>query len=132
MLCAAVVDPDAAWAALDGGWLCGLATAELTELLGTDAPPVVMLAVNDERIADPATLVVLLHVHALTDAVAFAVTLYRNRPDAGAPPFFLAPPEAMAVRSGSLSADEVRERLRRLLGNAVARPLRGNRFPTSR
>lgn len=137
LLCAVAIGPDAAAAAPESGWLCSLAAAELADLLGPGAPPVVTLAVNDERLADPALLVVLLHAHTRTDAAAGAVTalsaaLHRGRPDAGAPPFFIAPPEAVVGSpSAPPPADAVRAAVRRLLTSAAARPLLAARPPAN-
>lgn len=135
LLCAVAAGTDAAGAAPESGWLCGLAAEELAELLDAGAPPVITLTVNDEGLADPAVLVVLLHAHTRTDAVAGTVTalsavLHRSSRDVGAPPFFLAPPEAVvAPPSGPPPASAVRAALRRLLAATVARPLLANRPP---
>lgn len=130
VLCTVDAAFDAAAGVPEDEWLCRLAREELAAALAPDGTPggweVVALSRNDERLADPATLAVLLHANtrgqpagpALT---AFAAALHRS--GAGAPPLFLAPPEAVA----GLSEDQVRAALRRLLAAAAARPLLANR-----
>lgn len=130
VLCAVDAAPSAAPQALETAWLCGLAVEELTALLGPGGPAVLMLAVNDERLADPGLLTVLLHARTRTapevdgSVTAFAVTLYRSRPGGDAPPFFLAPPEAVVTPGSDTPPEEaVRAALRRLLSAGVARPV---------
>ncbi len=134
VLCTVDAEPAAAHAAPAADRLCDAARAVLASLLGADGPPVLTLTPNDERIADPATLVVLLHAQTRTAAVpgaadaavtALAATLHRSRPDLGAPPFFLTPPEAVVAAGGPAPPDTVDGALRRLLAG-VARPLRAN------
>ncbi|WP_431860529.1 hypothetical protein [Azospirillum sp.] len=92
------------------------------------------LAANDERLADPALLAVLLHAHTRpaselgdVSVTAVALSLYRSRPNIGAPPFFIAPPEAVAAPGGAASPEATRAALRRLLASGVARPLLAQR-----
>lgn len=135
VLCAVVVESAASFRGPEPAWLCGLATEELKALLGADGPAVLTLAVNDERLGDPGLLVVLLHARTRTDpaladggaVTALATTLYRGGPGAGAPPFFLAPPEAVLAPRGEMPPDAVRPALRRLLAAGVARPLLAHR-----
>lgn len=132
VLCTVDAAPEAVPGAPEEAWLCSLAHAELAALLGAAGrPEVAVLSRNDERIADPATLVVLLHANTrLQDpggtVTALAASLYRSRTDVGAPPFFLAPPEAVATPPGPVPPDAIRTALHRLLA-AVARPLLANR-----
>jgi len=134
VLCTVDTAPDAAAGAPEEGWLCRLAREELAAALAAGAPPgpweVVALSRNDERLADPATLAVLLHANTRAQPAggpaltAFAAALHRS--GAGPAPFFLAPPEAVAA--GDKTPDgEVRAALRRLLTAAAARPLLANR-----
>lgn len=130
VLCTVDATPDGAAAAPEEGWLCRLAGEELAAALAVDGTPgpwqVVALSRNDERMADPATLAVLLHANTRTQPsgpalTALAVALHRA--GAGPAPLFLAPPEALAT----LSEDTVRAALRRLLTAAAVRPLLANR-----
>lgn len=115
------------------GLICRTAAAELSALFAGRAsvPPVVELARNDERLADPRTLVVVVHAHAQADegvrTLALAVVLHRNDPHLGPPPLSLAAPEALIQRAPSVTEASLRAPLRRLLLAAVARPLLGNR-----
>ncbi|WP_158284270.1 hypothetical protein [Azospirillum sp. TSO22-1] len=138
MLCAVDAGPGAAPQAPEAARLCGLAAEELAALLGAGGPPVLALAVNDERLADPGLLAVLLHAHTRAasegepgaggSVTALAVSLYRSRVGGDAPPFFLAPPEAVVAPAGTTPPEEaMRAALRRLLLSGVARPVLAHR-----
>ena len=133
VLCTVDAAAGAAASAPEEGWLCRLAREELAALLTGEGKPgvreVVALSRNDERIADPATLVVLLHANTRSQPAgppltALAAALHRA--GAGPAPLFLAPPEAIAAVDKTPEG-EVRPALRRLLTAAVARPLLANR-----
>lgn len=129
---------------LDEAALCERAAAELRALLGSGGPPVAVFGRNDERIADPNTLLVLLHasLRSLSPAeggtpdgkgavLALSAAPHRartgnGRPGDGAPPFFIAPPQAVAVPDGTPDGAALRNALRRLL-TGIARPLLTNR-----
>ncbi len=142
LLCAVDAEPQRA-GALAETTLCGLAETALTALLGPDGPPVAVLGRNDERIADPAMLLVLVHAGLQPrDAaghgtvLALSAALQRVRTDVGTPPFFTAVPQAVVAPDGvpgagpldgpPLDTGAVRDALRRLLAG-VARPLLANR-----
>ena len=123
--------------AVEEAALCDLAVAELRELIGAGGPAVAAFGRNDERIADPATLLVLLHatLRASTPAeggsptgtvLALSAGLHRARTDVGAPPFFAAAPQAVVTPAGPPGAVPLRAALRRLL-TGIARPLSANR-----
>lgn len=115
------------------GMICRTAAAELAALFvgHSSAPPVVELARNDERFADPRTLVVTVHAHAQSAegarTLALAVAVQRNDPHLGPPPLSLVPPEAVVQRDRVVAEDALSAPLRRLLNAAVARPLLGSR-----
>lgn len=96
--------------------LCGRAAAVLSGLL-TPGPAVTALAPNDSRIADPGTLLVLVHATLRHEEgrrlLALAATLQRSGA-AGDAPFFMMPPQALAL-SGSLDESLLDGTLRRLL-----------------
>lgn len=125
LLCA--VDADGGPAADIGDEsLCGRAAAVLSGLLAS-SPAVTALAPNDVRIADPGTLLVLVHATLRPDdgkrLLALAATLQRSG-SAGDPPFFITPPQAVAL-SGSLDESLLDSLLRRLL-TPLAGALRAN------
>jgi hypothetical protein len=155
LLCAIDAAPDIAVAgtAMEEGALCGLAEAALASLLGPGGPPVTVFGRNDERIADPTTLLVLIHATlrrpqpaeqpagqigggGTGSVLALSATLQRSRTDGhqtgsrrtdiGDPPFFAAPPQAVVAPDGAPGSEAVREALFRLL-SGVARPLLANR-----
>lgn len=114
---------------LDQDGLCAFAAAELAHLIGAGGPPVLQLVRNDERIADPGTLVVLLHgtLRGETDALlALSAGLHRAGRDVGEPPFFIAPPQAVVASGTTLPPEALGDALRRLL-EGVARALLANR-----
>ncbi|CAO3439764.1 hypothetical protein [Azospirillum doebereinerae] len=129
--------------ALDEAALCERAATELRALLG-GGPSVAVFGRNDERVADPGTLLVLLHagLRSLSPAeggtpdgkgtvLALSAAPHRARTDvgaadAGAPPFFIAPPQAVVAPGGVPDDTAVRAALRRLL-TGIARPLLANR-----
>lgn len=109
--------------------LCGRAAAVLSELLAS-GPAVTALAPNDARIADPGTLLLLVHATLRPGdkgqggwLLSLAATLQRTG-SAGGAPFFMMPPQASAL-SGSLDESHLESLLRRLLG-PLARALRAN------
>lgn len=128
LLCA--VDADGGTAAgLADEALCGRAAAVLSGLLAS-GPAVTALAPNDARIADPATLLLLVHATLRPEdkgkggrLLSLAATLQRTG-SAGGPPFFMMPPQALAL-SGSLDESLLDSMLHRLLG-PLARALRAN------
>lgn len=107
--------------------LCRRAAAALSGLLAS-GPAVVPFTANDDRIADPAALLVLLHATLRAEdgrrLLAVAATLHRAGADAGAPPFFMMPPQALTV-AGSLDDAALDAALRRLLG-PLAQALHAN------
>jgi len=142
LLCSVDADPERV-AVVEEAALCGFAVAELRDLVGAGGPPVTAFGRNDERIADPATLLVLLHatVRSSTPAeeggatnavagtgtvLALSAGLHRARTDVGAPPFFATAPQAVVTPAGAPNAEPLRAALRRLLAG-VARPLLANR-----
>ncbi|BAI76762.1 hypothetical protein AZL_f00020 (plasmid) [Azospirillum sp. B510] len=130
LLCA--VDADAALGAspdaadLGEDTLCGRAAALLSEVL-VSGPPVTTLAPNDARIADPGTLLVLLHATLRPEGdrrlLALAATLQRAG-SAGDAPFFMTPPQALAM-SGKLDESSLNSMLERLF-SPLARALRSS------
>ncbi|WP_244433845.1 hypothetical protein [Azospirillum sp. B506] len=96
--------------------LCGRAAAVLSGLLAS-GPAVTALAPNDARIADPGTLLVLVHATLRPESgkrmLALAATLQRSG-SAGDPPFFMMPPQALTL-SGTLDESLLDSLLRRLL-----------------
>lgn len=106
--------------------LCGRAAAVLSGLLAS-GPAVTALAPNDVRIADPGTLLVLVHATLRPDdgkrLFSLAATLQRSG-SAGGAPFFIMPPQALAL-SGSLDESLLESTLRRLL-TPLAKALRAN------
>lgn len=106
--------------------LCGRAAAVLSGLLAS-GPAVAALSPNDARIADPGTLLLLVHATLRPEGgkrlLALAATLQRSGSAAGAP-FFMTPPQALAL-SGSLDESLLDSTLRRLL-DPLAKALRGN------
>jgi len=130
LLCAVDVAPNWTGSAPDEATLCGLALAEVRNLIGDGGPPVALLVLNDERLADPDTLVVLLHATLRSASsgslIALSAGLHRARPEMGAPPFFVAPPQAVIAAGDRLPPEEVRGALRQLL-DGVARAIRTNR-----
>lgn len=136
LICFVDPKPDQA-AAVEETTLCDLAVAELRELIGGGGPTVAAFGRNDERIADQATLLVLLHATLRASApaesdsptgtvLALSAELRRARTDVGAPPFFAASPQAVVAPTGSPDVAALRAALRRLL-TGVARPLSANR-----
>ncbi|MCP1614142.1 hypothetical protein J2848_005845 [Azospirillum lipoferum] len=115
LLCA--VDADGGPAADIGDEaLCGRAAAVLSGLLAS-GPAVAALVPNDVRIADPGTLLVLVHATLRPESgkrlLALAATLQRSGSASDAP-FFMTPPQALAL-SGSLDESLLDSLLRRLL-----------------
>ncbi|WP_247883850.1 hypothetical protein [Azospirillum sp. B21] len=106
--------------------LCGRAAAVLSGLLAS-GPAVAALSPNDARIADPGTLLLLVHATLRPEGgkrlLALAATLQRSGSAAGAP-FFMTPPQALAL-SGSLDESLLDSTLRRLL-DPLAKALRAN------
>lgn len=106
--------------------LCGRAAAVLSGLLAS-GPAVTPLAPNDARIADPGTLLLLVHATLRPEdgkrLLALAATLQRSG-SAGGAPFFMTPPQALAL-SGSLEESLLDSMLRRLL-DPLAKALRAN------
>ena len=107
--------------------LCGRAAVVLSGLL-TSGPAVVVLAPNDVRIADPGTLLVLVHATLRPEGkdgrlLAFGATLQRSGGGSGAP-FFMTPPQALTL-SGSLDESLLDSALRHLLA-PLAGALRAN------
>lgn len=96
--------------------LCGRAAAVLSGLLAS-GPVVTALAPNDARIADPGTLLLLVHATLRPDngkrLLSVAATLQRSGSVGGAP-FFMMPPQAVAL-SGKLDESLLGQALRRLL-----------------
>lgn len=115
LLCAVDADGGPAMDVGDDA-LCGRAAAVLSGLLAS-GPAVTALAPNDARIADPGTLLVLVHATLRLDGgrrlLALAATLQRSGA-AGDAPFFMMPPQALAL-SGSLDESLLDATLRRLL-----------------
>ena len=128
MLCA--VDADGGPATdLGDDALCGRAAAVLSGLLAA-GPAVTALAPNDARIADPGTLLLLVHATLRPDGkgqggrlLALAATLQRSG-SAGGAPFFMMPPQALAL-SGSLEESLLDSMLRHLF-DPLAKALRAN------
>lgn len=115
LLCA--VDAEGGPAAdLGDDALCGRAAAVLSGLLAS-GPAVTALAPNDARIADPGTLLLLVHATLRPDdgkrLLSVAATLQRSGSVGGAP-FFIMPPQAVAL-SGKLDESLLEQALRRLL-----------------
>ena len=88
------------------------------------------LAPNDARIADPGTLLLLVHATLRPDGkgqggrlLALAATLQRSG-SAGGAPFFMMPPQALAL-SGSLEESLLDSMLRHLF-DPLAKALRAN------
>lgn len=106
--------------------LCGRAAAVLSGLLAS-GPAVAALPPNDARIADPGTLLLLVHATLRPEGgkrlLALAATLQRSG-SAGGAPFFMTPPQALAL-SGSLDESLLDSTLRRLL-DPLAKALRAN------
>lgn len=106
--------------------LCGRAAAVLSGLLAF-GPAVAALSPNDARIADPGTLLLLVHATLRPEGgnrlLALAATLQRSGSAAGAP-FFMTPPQALAL-SGNLDESLLDSTLRRLL-DPLAKALRAN------
>lgn len=138
LLCSVAAEPERA-GLLEDAALCGLAAATLTDLLGAGAPPVAVLGRNDERIADPAILLVLIHATLRPETpaeqdgtagagtvLALSAALHRARTDVGAPPFFAAAPQAVVAPRGPPDTGATVTALRRLL-TGVARSLSANR-----
>jgi len=96
--------------------LCGRAAAVLSGLLAP-GPAVTALSPNDARIADPGTLLVLVHATLRHEEgrrlLALAATLQRSGA-AGDAPFFMMPPQALSL-SGSLDEGLLDATLHRLL-----------------
>lgn len=108
--------------------LCGRAAVVLSELLAS-GPAATALAPNDVRIADPGTLLLLIHATLRPEGkgrdgrlLALAATLQRT--GSGGPPFFMTPPQAVAL-SGILDESLLDSMLRRLL-TPLAKALRAN------
>lgn len=125
LLCA--VDAEGGPAAdLGDDALCGRAAAVLSGLLAS-GPAVMALAPNDVRIADPGTLLLLVHATLRPDdgkrLLSVAATLQRSGSVGGAP-FFMMPPQAVAL-SGKLEESLLEQALRRLL-TPLAKALRAN------
>lgn len=125
LLCA--VDAEGGPAAdLGDDALCGRAAAVLSGLLAS-GPAVMALAPNDVRIADPGTLLLLVHATLRPDdgkrLLSVAATLQRSGSVGGAP-FFMMPPQAVAL-SGKLDESLLEQALRRLL-IPLAKALRAN------
>ena len=106
--------------------LCGRAAAVLSGLLAS-GPAVTTLAPNDVRIADPATLLLLVHATLRPEGnerlLALTATLQRSGP-AGDAPFFMMPPQALAL-FGGLDESLLDSMLRRLF-TPLAKALRAN------
>ena len=129
LLCA--VDADGGPAAdfgadLGDAALCGRAAAVLSGVLAS-GPAVTALAPNDARIVDPGTLLLLVHATLRPEdkgrggrILALAATLQRT--GSGGAPFFMTPPQALAL-SGSLDESLLDSMLGRLLG-PLAKALR--------
>lgn len=125
LLCA--VDAEGGPAAdLGDDALCGRAAAVLSGLLAS-GPAVTALVPNDARIADPGTLLLLVHATLRPDdgkrLLSVAATLQRSGSVGGAP-FFMMPPQAVAL-SGKLDESLLEQALRRLL-TPLAGTLRAN------
>lgn len=129
LLCA--VDAEGGPAAdLGDDALCGRAAAVLSGLLAS-GPAVAALVPNDARIADPGTLLLLVHATLRPDngqgdgkrLLSVAATLQRSGSVGGAP-FFMMPPQALAL-SGKLDESLLEQALRRLL-IPLAKALRAN------
>ncbi|CAO3363759.1 hypothetical protein [Azospirillum palustre] len=115
LLCAVDADGGPAMDVGDDA-LCGRAAAVLSGLLAS-GPAVTALAPNDARIAEPGTLLVLVHATLRHEEgrrlLALAATLQRSG-TTGDAPFFMMPPQAVAL-SGSLDESLLDAALRRLL-----------------
>ena len=125
LLCA--VDAEAGPAAdLGDDALCGRAAAVLSGLLAS-GPAVAVLVPNDTRIVDPGTLLLLVHATLRPDdgkrIFSLAATLQRSG-SAGSAPFFMMPPQALAL-PGKLDESLLEQALRRLL-TPLAKALRAN------
>lgn len=122
MTAADVVPP----AGLGEAALCERAVAGVSSLLAPQRV-VTALAPNDLRIAAPGTLLVLVHATLRSGdgcrLLALAATLQRPGSDS-APPFFMTPPQALAV-SGSLDEAALDAAFQRLF-ESLARALRAN------
>jgi len=125
LLCAVDADGDPVPDLADGT-LCRHAAAVLSGLLAA-GPVVAALAPNDVRIADPGTLLVLVHATLRSEGgkrlLAVAATLQRSG-SVGNAPFFMTPPQALAL-SGSLDESLLESTLSRLLA-PLAKALRAN------
>jgi hypothetical protein len=110
--------------------LCGRAAAVLSGLLAS-GPAITALVPNDARIADPGTLLLLVHATLRPDdgqgdgkrLLSVAATLQRSGSVGGAP-FFMMPPQALAL-SGKLDESLLEQALHRLL-TPLAKALRAN------
>ncbi|AWB08217.1 hypothetical protein A6A40_24125 (plasmid) [Azospirillum humicireducens] len=132
LLC--VVDADGGLSAdlgagLGDDALCGRAAAVLSDLLAS-GPAVTAFAPNDARIADPGTLLLLVHATLRPDdkgqggrLLALAATLQRTGSVGGAP-FFMTPPQALAL-SGGVEENLLDSMLRRLF-HPLAKALGAN------
>ncbi|WP_247892200.1 hypothetical protein [Azospirillum sp. Sh1] len=125
LLCA--VDAEGGPAAdLGDDALCGRAAAVLSGLLAS-GPAVAVLVPNDARIVDPDTLLLLVHATLRPDdgkrIFSLAATLQRTG-SAGSAPFFMMPPQALAL-PGKLDESLLEQALRRLL-TPLAKALRAN------
>ena len=104
--------------------LCGRAAAVLSGLLAS-RPTIAALPLNDARIADPGTLLLLVHATLRLEGgkrlLALAATLQRSG-SAGGAPFFMMPPQALAL-TGRLDESLLDSTLRRLL-DPLAKALR--------
>lgn len=138
LLCSVDADPERA-GIVEEAALCGLAESALTALLGSGGPPATVFGRNDERIADPATLLLLIHATLRPQSpaergaatgngtvLALSAALQRVRTDLGAPPFFAAAPQAVVAPGGKPDTQALQDALGRLLAG-VARPLLANR-----
>ncbi|WP_211103422.1 hypothetical protein [Azospirillum sp. TSA2s] len=127
VLCAVdVIDGKASSVDLDEDVLCGRAVAVLSRKL-LSGPTVIGFASNDARIADPGTLLLLVHATLRPDdgkrLLSLAATLQRSG-SVGSAPFFMMPPQALAL-SGKLDESLLESTLRRLL-TPLAKALRAN------
>ncbi|WP_376967401.1 hypothetical protein ABNQ39_35050 (plasmid) [Azospirillum sp. A26] len=116
LLCAVDADGGPAMDVVGDDALCGRAAAVLSGLLAS-GPAVTALVPNDARIAEPGTLLVLVHATLRHEEgrrlLALAATLQRSG-TTGDAPFFMMPPQALAL-SGSLDESLLDAALRRLL-----------------
>jgi hypothetical protein len=106
--------------------LCRRAAAVLSGLLAS-GPAVTALRPNDSRIADPGTLLLLVHATLRPDdgkrLLSLGGSLQRSGSVGGAP-FFMMPPQTLAL-SGKLDESLLESTLRRLL-TPLANALRAN------